>query len=66
MDFEDFTEIQRFEKILVDCMGIPRDLNLGLVRFNAWRIPRAFITSQLSAKAEMATMKSETLLKDDY
>ena len=29
MDFADFTEIQRFEKILVDCMGIPRDLNLG-------------------------------------
>ena len=29
MDFADFTEIQRFEKILEDCMGIPRDLNLG-------------------------------------
>ena len=29
MGFADFTEIQRFEKILVDCMGIPRDLNLG-------------------------------------
>ena len=29
MDFADFTEIQRFENILVDCMGIPRDLNLG-------------------------------------
>ena len=29
MDFADFTEIQRFEKIFVDCMGIPRDLNLG-------------------------------------
>ena len=24
MDFADFTEIQRFEKILVDCMEIPR------------------------------------------
>ena len=28
MDLADFTEIRRFEKILVDCMGILRDLNL--------------------------------------